>query len=76
MDMVGLCIVALGASIEEKVFVEESILRISKQNGTVKLGKMLKKLSRSWKKHPKFLPVVAMRRVLYGEKRSLSLSLS
>ena len=76
MDMVGLCIVARGASIEEKVFVEGGILRISKQNGALGLGKMLKELSRSWKKHPKSLPIVAMRRVLYGGERSLSLSLS
>lgn len=73
MDMAGLCIAARGAFIEERVSVDGSILGISKQNGALGPGKMLKEVSRSWKKHPKLLPIVAMRRALSGEKRSLSL---
>ena len=55
--------------------MEASIPRKIKDYGIWKLETIIKEQLLNWKKHQKFLLVVAMRRELNGEKRYISLVL-
>lgn len=69
------CIVALDVSIEESVFVGRSIQRVIEKNGTLRTRRiLLTKVSKNWRNLQNHLSIVATKRAVNGEKRSLSLS--
>lgn len=73
--MARLCFVAPDVFIEENVFSERSIPRIIEDNGTQRAKMLLTEVSKSWRNLQKLLSLVATKRVLNGETRSLSPSL-
>lgn len=75
MDTARPCFVAPDVSIEENVFSERNIPRIIGDNGIQRAKILLTEVSKSWRNLQKLLSLVAMKRVLNGAKRSLSLSL-
>lgn len=77
--MEGLATLVLGAFTGETLSVGRNIAKIvSRQTGSKRWARMIEKLKKAQlylKKHVKYLQAVAMRRILYGERRFFSLPL-